>query len=291
MKFNGRFMETIPNSQIKQIAGRAGRYRTAMQDQQETENTSEPNEDSISKKSLSTPSAQNTGLVTTLERTDYQTVLNAMQSEPEPVMTAGILPPANIIQRFAAYFPPNTPFGYILLRLHDISLIHPRFRLCTLKDQLKIADVIQAVPNLTLRDRIIFIAAPVKNLDSGVNRVVQALAERVANNESGALLDIKEIDLSILDKTLETKQDYLYSLESLHKILILYLWLSYRFTDVFTSREMVSYVKTLVEDKINAALAIFSASKARKGLRPFRGKTIDDILSRQKGSDEYLLTP
>lgn len=286
MKFNGRSMETVPNSQIKQIAGRAGRYRTAMQDQQETENTSEPNEGSISKKSLSTPSAQNTGLVTTLERTDYQTVLNAMQSEPEPVMTAGILPPANIIQRFATYFPPNTPFSYILLRLHEISLIHPRFRLCTLKYQLRIADVIQAVPNLTIRDRIIFIAAPVKSLDPGVNRVVQALAERVANNESGALLDIKEIDLSILDKTLETERDYLYSLESLHNILILYLWLSHRFTDVFTSREMVSYVKTLVEDKINAVLAIFSASKARIGLRPFQGEAIDDILSRQKGSDE-----
>jgi len=55
-------------------------------------------------------------------------------------------------------------------------------------------------------------------------------------------------------------RSYLESLEDLHKSLVLFLWLSYRFISNLKDREMAFYAKGLVEDKINTCLVEFSAN-------------------------------
>ena len=59
-----------------------------------------------------------------------------MESEPEPIRTAGIFPPDTVLERFSSYFPPGTPFSYIMTRLHELSLMHKSFHLCGLRDQI-----------------------------------------------------------------------------------------------------------------------------------------------------------
>ncbi|KAK3077405.1 hypothetical protein LTS18_010344, partial [Coniosporium uncinatum] len=156
-KFNGNTWTTLKVSEIKQIAGRAGRYRTAEQDVREQEKTDKDGP-------AATPSpatgSSNMGFVTTLEEFDYPIVEKAMEIEPDPIRTAGLFPPAAIVERFTSYFPPGTPFSYILLRLNEITQIHSRFHMCELKDQLMIADVIQPIKDLTTTDRIILCASP-----------------------------------------------------------------------------------------------------------------------------------
>lgn len=263
-KFNGKSYEPVSDAQINQIAGRAGRYRTARQDleKQETPISGAPPE-------------QNLGLVTTLEQMDFPQLSRAMQSEAQPIMSAGIFPPDSVVLRFAAYFPPDTPFSYILLRLHELSLMHPRFHLCQLRDGLFIADVIHSVQNLTISDRIVFCAAPASAREPNIGLVLQDLAKCVANNESGALLEIPNLNLDILNKPVTEEKDYLSKLESLHKALVLYLWLSYRFDGVFTSKAMAFYVKGLVEANIDKVLTQFSSkSRRRKRLRSLRHKAM-----------------
>lgn len=266
MKFNGRFLETIPDNSIKQIAGRAGRYRTAIEAQDENENRGEPINGDNFQNLLNPTTTQNLGLVTTLNQSDLPRIIQGMQSKPKPIMSAGILPPVDVVLHFASCFPPNTSFSYILLRLHKLSLIHPRFHLCALGDMLRIADIIHAVPNLSIRDRITFIAAPVGNKDSDLDQFIRTLARCVADNESGALLDIREIKLSVLLEHPINMQTYLERLETLHKMLIVYLWMSYRFLGVFTSQPTAFYVKELVEARINTVLEILSTrSNIREG--------------------------
>ena len=218
------------------------------------------------------------GLVTTLERDELSIVQAAMREELDPIMTAGIFPPTNVLMKFATYFPPSTDFSYILLRLHELSLMHPRYHLCTLKDQIQIADIIQPVRNLTTRDRIIFCAAPAALRVKGLPGIVAAFARCVGNNTSGALLDIPEINLDLLDEEMRIDRDYMSGLEGLHQALILYLWLSYRFAGVFVNQAMAFYVKKLVEEKLDKMLTEYSSSKAiRERIRKMRKEALRQI--------------
>jgi ATP-dependent RNA helicase SUPV3L1/SUV3 len=183
-----------------------------------------------------------------------------MNMEPEPITTAGLFPPSGIVERFANYFPPNTPFSYILLRLHEMSDLHPRFHLCSLKDQLQIADAIHPVQNLTVQDRLLLCAAPTSLRGEGEKELLEALARCIADGESGDLLDLP-IPLETLDEPPSPGRAYLYKLEQLHKMLILYLWLSYRFPHVLPSRALANYTKGLVEEAIEKALEQFSYSE------------------------------
>ena len=209
----------------------------------------------ITQVSPAAPSAQTLGLVTTLERRDLSVVQRAMESQADPIMSAGLFPPNDVIMKFAAYFPPSTPYSYILLRLHNTSVLHPRFHLCDLKDALKIADAIEPVKNLTISDRIIFCASPASVKDEALRPILRSFAECVANQRGGEILDIKALDLEILNvrPTIESRT-LLLQLECLHKALILYLWLSYRFAGVFSSHTMAFYIKGIVEERIQQNL-------------------------------------
>ena len=344
MKNNGQKMVALQTSEIKQIAGRAGRYRIAEQsanegtenndvqteipiekaptpgfdgvvdiddnlpleevplDKQSTKNTN--HREAEPQKSLSAalqskkPDAVNVsitsptpskstgegtvGYVTTLERIDFARVARAVGGEAEIIKTAGLFPPARIIERFATYFPPGTPFSYILLRLNEISRLHPRFHICGLKDQLIIADIIQPVKGLTTGDRIIFCSAPAPTRDPETRKLLRTLAECVGKQKRGGLLDIPEFNLELLDQDPLPDRVYLAKLESLHRGIVLYLWLSFHFSGVFTTRGMANYVKGLVEDRIEVTLSKISYSdKYREKLKKKREKAMIDDLKRE----------
>jgi len=289
LKHDGKGFKTLQISEIKQIAGRAGRFRTAEQDalNQTPQNSlriAEGAGDGAEKSALPSP---NLGLVTSLEKVDLPVIQEAMQNEAQPILTAGIFPPASILQRFATYFPQDTPFSYILLRLHEITQLHPRFHLCSLHDQLGIADAIQPFKYLTISDRYAFCSAPVSLRDRGLPLILKAFARCVAEQAGGGLLDIPDLKLEVLDQEVTADKEYLRELETLHKALVLYLWLSYRFAGVFTSRPMASYVKELVEERIDKVLADYAHNeKFRQKLKKLRERSMIETLKRQLAAKE-----
>ena len=286
-KFNGANFEPIPIPHLKQIAGRAGRYRIAPQSKTAGESYENIGDGLPSTAKPSTSVATGTvGLVTSLERMDYARVREAMQTEAEPVMTAGIFPPTRVLTRFAAYFAPGTPFSYILSRLHEISSLHPRYHLCNLRDQLVIADIIEPVQNLTVTDRLIFCASPAAARLRNFNRIVNAFAQCVARSTGGALLDIPDLNLRILDQEVTLDRNYLAELETLHKALILYMWLSYRFVGVFSSHDMASYVKEMVEERIDKVLAQASSSRKQKIKRLRQLAMLEELEEAFRGKKE-----
>jgi len=320
-KFDGYNRRPLPIADIKQIGGRAGRYRSAdlsktaptedlpsvkgessediavekvetvvvLGEGHETPASSEkPDPMSrfiISKAGMESTTAANAaedataknmavraprdtksvGLVTTLEKFDFPLIAKAMESEPEPITTAGIFPPAPVVERFAQYFPPGTPFSFILLRLHELSQMHSRFHLCGLRDQLYIADLIESVRNLTVADRITFCAVPASKSDRELFRVLlPALARCIEQQGGGDLLDIEEMPLETLELELSPSRHYLRQLEQLHKGIVSYLWLSYRFAGIFTTRSLAFHVKALVEEKIERVLSGFSFTEEER---------------------------
>ncbi|KAI0018386.1 P-loop containing nucleoside triphosphate hydrolase protein [Xylariomycetidae sp. FL0641] len=228
-------------SEIKQIGGRAGRFKSANQ--------------AINPRLPGQP--KSVGLVTALEDADLEAVRKAFRREPEPLKTAGIQPPPSVIERFSTYFPPNTPLSYILNRLRDIALLSQRYHLCTTKESLEIADLIQPFP-MTVYDRCVFLSAPVSLRDQRAAQVLQAFARCVSKMGGGDLLDIEALDLGLLDVDPSepgvNTSFYLRNLEALHKSITLYLWLTYRYSGVFRSQALAFHVKFLVEEKINHQL-------------------------------------
>lgn len=260
-KHDGTKVRTLTLPELKQIGGRAGRYRTVAQAAEApavTPTSPGSSVDLSSAPKAPAPKRGQAGLVTTLEDDDLEVVHGSFEKEAEPLQTAGLFPPAFVIERFASFFPPGTPFSFILLRLRDVARLPPQYHMCNFKDNIAIANHLQSIP-LSIHDRLMFLTSPITLKDPGMKEVVQALARCVANHNSGHLLDIKEMNLEILDYDRQNypagRTEYLKHLEALHKSLVLYLWLSYRYVGVFQSQALAFHVKALVEEKIDEYLA------------------------------------
>ncbi|KAH7355224.1 P-loop containing nucleoside triphosphate hydrolase protein [Rhexocercosporidium sp. MPI-PUGE-AT-0058] len=271
-KHDGVSFRTIMPYEIKQIAGRAGRYKTAQ------EAINKGNLDNAEPLALDTVknATKNMGYVTTISKFDLGVVQQAMEMEVEPLASVGIFPPADILHRFASYFPPKTPFGYIVMRLHDMASLQPQFHLCRLKEQIQIVDLVQEF-DLSHMDRITLMSSPASLRDPGMTKVIKEMAKCIAEQKKGALLDMECFDLELIDKDIHDDVDgskgYLRKAEALHRAVTLYLWLSYRFAGIFTSQALGFHIKTLIEEKIDQCLAEVSWTEAqRKKLNYLRMK-------------------
>ncbi|KAF2721576.1 hypothetical protein K431DRAFT_68730 [Polychaeton citri CBS 116435] len=273
MKSDGYKQRTLAVADIKQIGGRAGRYRVAPSANEMasplSSSTAAADHESIKSLAVAGQSAEPDlaatvdtatnaealGLVTTLEKADFPVIAAAMGSDPEPLTSAGLFAPSHVLDRFSSYFPPGTPFSYIMTRLHEISQMHKRFHLCDLRDQTWIADQIESVTGLTVADRYIICAAPASRREKEMwHKLLPAFAKSIAEQQGGGLLDIEGLDLEIVDTTPVPTREYLRKLEELHKALVVYLWLSYRFAGVFHTRALAFHVKEMVEKQIEETL-------------------------------------
>ncbi|KAK4900002.1 RNA helicase [Elasticomyces elasticus] len=265
-KFDGVSRKTLGVADIKQIGGRAGRYRTA----QFNAKVGEEQQDLAALKGDSpvevsgSEEVENVGLVTTLEAFDFPIIATAMTAEPEPIRTAGLFPPASVLERFSSYFPPGTPFSYILMRLHELSQVHSRFHLCGLREQIWIADLIEPVQGLTISDRNVICSAPASKSEDMFRTLLPAYAKCIATQTGGGILEIPELPLEVLEAEVSASREYLRSLERLHKGVVTYLWLSYRFAGIFTTRALAHHVKGLVEGRIEEVLGRFSFSEVQR---------------------------
>lgn len=262
-KHDGISFRTMQPYEIKQIAGRAGRYKTAQEaiDKGNLDDAKPLALDAVKKQDRSM------GYVTTLNKFDLGVVQQAMEMEVEPLASVGIFPPADILHRFASYFPPKTPFGYIVLRLHDMASLHPQFHLCRLKEQIQIVDLVQEF-DMSHMDRITLMSSPANLRDPGMTKVIKEMAQCIAEQKTGALLDMNCFDLELIDKDIhddvEGSKGYLRKAEALHRAVTLYLWLSYRFAGIFTNQALAFHVKTLIEEKIDQCLEEVSWTEAQR---------------------------
>ena len=266
-KFDGSSHRRLTTPEIKQIGGRAGRYRTATKDIKESEGNGAGKQMAPGKASSapiaarpeksSIDAASSTGFVTALEEEDLDAVKTAFRKNTEPIKTAGILPPTFIIEQFYSYFPPDTPLSFILSRLREMAKLSEHFHMCHFAELLEVADIIQDLP-LTVQDRCIFLTAPIYLRDAGQRDMLKALARCVAEMKDGGLTEFEALDLEILDVVKGSSgvsdSEYLYRLEALHKCITVYLWLTYRYLGVFPSQHLAFHVKSLVENKITEYL-------------------------------------
>ncbi|KAK4519679.1 uncharacterized protein ATC70_009918 [Mucor velutinosus] len=228
-KYDGSDFSYISVPQLKQIAGRAGRFNTAY--------------------------AQ--GEVTTLKERDILYVRQAVSAPIIPLEMAGLQPTVDILELFALQLP-DEKFSGLLQKFEDLASLNGDYFLCNFKDQKTIADKLEHI-KLPLKDRYQFVTAPVNIRTDSSMEMIERLAETFSENKTCTLDDV-----ITLPNALEPGS-VLENLESSHRNIMLYMWLSLRYPDTFTTTpEHSNAVKTRCEVMIDDVLKSTSYAKAKK---------------------------
>ena len=314
-KWNGSEMVAISTSQLKQIAGRAGRYGT-------------------------TDEEGAGGLVTTLYSQDLPMVEEALQVPLVPITRAAIQPSSEALATIATMLPPERKPGWSrkayeqsdlprsLPRLFAdfglLSRIDSRiFFAGSLEQQMHIAPVVeQAVSSsarLTLFEREKFANSPANTRDE---RLMVLLANMVNVYSQGQLVTFDAVDeeLGMLEtlRKIENlrkharasmattgehraellRKDLLGSefsfeitdlmiLETLHRGLTLYLWLSFRFPTAFCHTEQVGQYKERTEGAIDFCLVAIKALRIQRMAKPPHARSGDQAEKKSVSPGEH----
>ncbi|KAL7753894.1 RNA helicase [Sorochytrium milnesiophthora] len=246
-KYDGSAKKPLSVSAVKQIGGRAGRYSTA---------------------------AASQGLVTCLHERDMKGLAWAMSKSNPDIRSAGLQPTLDMIETFAAQLPGERMSG-LLGKFEALARVDGElYSLCNLDDQKKMADMIENL-TLTVRERYLFILAPVNIRDPLSADVYRTIARRFAQNKSTPLMNLLSQNrimktalhpLCNVNGTLvrgkvfrkATTSVELANLEAIHRVVMTYLWLRQRFhthrSFIQVTDEEAAIIKSECEELIDNAL-------------------------------------
>ena len=240
-----------------------------------------------------------------MQEEDLAYVQGAMQQVPEPLKAAGLKPQGEVVAQFAAHFPLATPYTYIMNRMYELMSknTHARYFLCDKKDTQSIARALEGIEGLSTQDKYTFTASPASVKEGILKEIVHELARCIGQQKKGHLLDLVAMPLEILEQPIEGNKRELEDLEVLHKGLTLYIWLSFRFGDIFESRVLAEHTKSLVEQSMAQILLRLSMdpnireemhrrhSKNRERLLKGTNVLLKNIAETQEASDASIVVP
>ncbi|KAJ3400918.1 hypothetical protein CcCBS67573_g05700 [Chytriomyces confervae] len=248
-KFNGKEMRPLTLSQIKQIAGRAGRFKTQYE----------------------------RGYVCTFNNADMRILNQALAvTNPLPLPSAGLYPTLEQMEKFAAELPEET-FTGLLDKFEELSRLDGDYFLCNLSQQKETASMIQEI-DLTLSDRYTLVAAPC-NADNGI--ISASMMKFARAISSGDELSLEDSKLVFVPQEPVKSSEKLRELESMHKIIVLYLWLSFRFPSIFTSVEAAQHLKTESEIMIARSLEELNGNRKYSRVNRHAPKEMESSLNQE----------
>ncbi|XP_038213774.1 ATP-dependent RNA helicase SUV3 homolog, mitochondrial isoform X2 [Zerene cesonia] len=206
-------MDVISISQALQIAGRAGRYGSAWE----------------------------TGYVTTFKAEDLPTLKMLLSKPPDPVTQAGLHPTSEQMELYAYHLPHASLSSLMDIFVHLCTVDDSLYFMCNTEAFKFLAEMIQHVP-LPLRARYVFCCAPINNKLPFVCATFLKMVRQYSRNEPLT----KNWLSNVVDWPLPAPKTImdLVHLEAVFDVLELYLWLSYRFPDMFPDVRLVREMET-----------------------------------------------
>uniref|UniRef100_A0A672NJI8 ATP-dependent RNA helicase SUPV3L1, mitochondrial n=1 Tax=Sinocyclocheilus grahami TaxID=75366 RepID=A0A672NJI8_SINGR len=200
-------LDTISTSQALQIAGRAGRFSSVFKE----------------------------GEVTTMQRDDLPVLKEILGKPVDPIETAGLHPTAEQIEIFAYHLPQATLSNLIDIFV-SLAQVDGLYFVCNIDDFKFLADMIQHIP-LNLRTRYVFCTAPINKKQAFVCTSFLRFARQFSRDEP---LTFNWVCQHVNWPLVPPKNiKDLVHLEAVHDVLDLYLWLSYRFMDMFPDANLI----------------------------------------------------
>ncbi|KAK7819800.1 dexh-box atp-dependent rna helicase dexh16 [Quercus suber] len=210
-KFDGIEMRDLMVPEIKQIAGRAGRYGSKFP----------------------------VGKVTCIDAEDLPLLHSSLESPSPTLELAGLFPTFDLMYLYSRVHPTNS-LHQILEHFLDNAKLSENYFIADCEEMLKVAAVIDELP-LGLHDKYLFCISPVDMNDEISSQGLTQFAQNYANKGIVRLREIFTPGTLQVPKT----QTALKELESVHKVLDLYVWLSFRLEDSFPDHELASSQKAI----------------------------------------------
>lgn len=225
-KFDGIKMRQLETTEIKQIAGRAGRFKTA----------------------AGSDGAQ--GVVACYYGKNIKAVEEALNTATPTITSAYFDPPVDYIR--SAYINAKTRRFSSFLKLVSVStaysaLYKPTF--LSMNPTIEVAALFDHVDNLNFEDRLILSFAPVQLKSPQVVHAFQEMCKTVANGESK---NVYQLFPSLFNKL--NGVPFSEDLEVIHKTVSLFMWLSYRFPCNFIDKKGAQELKELCEQRFSSLL-------------------------------------
>ncbi|CAK7328016.1 unnamed protein product [Dovyalis caffra] len=247
-KYNGDKIVQVPPSQVKQIAGRAGRRGSCYPD----------------------------GLTTTLQLDDLDYLIDCLKQPFENVKKVGLFPFFEQVELFAGQLPDIT-FPQLLEKFGENCRLDGSYFLCRHDHIKKVANMLEKVQGLSLEDRFNFCFAPVNFRDPKAMYYLQRFAASYS----------QKVPVSIamgMPKGSARNDAELLDLETKHQVLSMYLWLSQHFKkETFPYKERAEEMATDIADLLGQSLIKACwKPESRQGGKP-RPQQKEDGHERHKG--------
>ncbi|KAG2728221.1 hypothetical protein I3760_01G194900 [Carya illinoinensis] len=210
-KFDGFEMRDLTVPEIKQIAGRAGRYGSRFP----------------------------VGEVTCIDAEDLPLLHSSLESPSPTLERAGLFPTFDLMFMYSRVCQTNG-LHQILEHFLDNAKLSENYFIADCEETLKVAAVLDELP-LGLHDKYLFCISPVDMADDISSQGLTQFAQNYANKGIVRLREIFTPGTLRVPKT----QTALKELESIHKVLDLYVWLSFRLEDSFPDRDVASTQKAI----------------------------------------------
>ncbi|XP_076434854.1 ATP-dependent RNA helicase SUPV3L1, mitochondrial-like [Babylonia areolata] len=229
-------MDVISTSQALQIGGRAGRYNTAYEN----------------------------GEATTFRSDDLNLLKEVISRTIDPIEQAGLHPTAEQIELFAYHLPHATLSNLIDIFVTLSQLDSDKYFMCNVDDFKFLADMIEHVP-LNLRVRYVFCCAPIPKKQPFVCTMFLKFARQFSRNEP-LTLDWLCRQTGWPFATPSVIADLVH-LEGVFDVLDLYLWLGYRFPDMFPDashvRDMQAELDEIIQNGVSNITRLVRAAEDR----------------------------
>ncbi|KAH0711316.1 hypothetical protein KY289_007275 [Solanum tuberosum] len=219
-KYNGDRIVPVPASQVKQIAGRAGRRGSRYPE----------------------------GLTTTLQLEDLDYLIECLKKPFDEVNKVGLFPFYEQVELFAGQIP-NSTFAELLDRFGENCRLDGSYFLCQYNHIKKIANMLEKVQGLSLEDRFNFCFAPVNIRDP---KAMYHLL-KFASSYAQAL----PVNIAMGMPNCSARNDSeLLDLETKHQVLSMYMWLSNHFEgDKFPYFKKAEAMATGIAELLGESLA------------------------------------
>ncbi|CEG01169.1 Helicase, C-terminal [Ostreococcus tauri] len=239
-KFDGVGTRHLEAPEVRQIAGRAGRYGLDY---------------------------AGGGSVTTMKRSEHKILVNALEGELKPLDSAGIAPSLEQVEEYCAIHR-GASLLEALQALSNKAKLASHYRMRNMSEPIAVAKMLKKFP-LALEDQFTFAIAPVDVKDP---MVCAALLTFVKTFCTHGRVGVRLISLPPPRTPKNPIQ--LQKLESAHKCLDLYLWLARKLPKAFPEPELADAYRTATATAISAGLQFLSTiSDEKNGRKEFDGDT------------------
>ena len=244
-KWDGWMEVPLEVSQVKQIAGRAGRYGMGVE----------------------------SGVVTTLDPSDLLLLSAAMESKQEPLRYARVGFISNRIMDIFEALPRGSTATTVRDALLYCSALHPS--MAVMDPNAKEAETMRYVDSfsqdLSFTERALMLHCPFPSMDDQCKAIMGQVLSTYRNKfsvdlrkillDSGLLVTLEQVLALKRTKTVLTKPKRdLASLETLHSVLTIYAWLSLRNSIAFNAYDQAVALRKATQEAMDYCLRSFSMS-------------------------------